>query len=397
MAKVGVVMPVYYQDEAFIRMAIQSVRLQSYRDFTFLIVIDGAPELQPLIQECTYGDPRVTIVSYPVNQGVAFALNYGFEILMDQGYDYLTWVSTDNIYYPYFLGTLVYEMDQAGPNVGIVYSSFNQIFENGTIAHTPEFLQLLRSWQNRPKEALLDGCIIGPSFIHRTEYCRKVDGYRMRYIQDYDYWLRMTDYCDIKYVPIELMDYRINSPFSLSTHIANESSKYRMCWNEVHHSHFETRMRRGMPLLYSALFIVKPNEVEKARAALGNIIDQYETNCEILIVSLTTQKEVEAIIESYQDPRVRVLYYVQHSVNYALHKALARARGDWCMIFDSQYAPAEKSFVRTIKESGLMNPNSASAISWYNGEVTSSKHVQYLYQTMTVRSRMQAFVLGALK
>lgn len=396
MARVGVVMPVYYQDEAYIREAIQSIRRQSYSEFTFLIVIDGALELLPLIQECTYGDPRVTMVSYPVNQGVAFALNYGFEILMDQGYDYLTWVSTDNVYYPYFLGTLVYEMNQSPPDVGIVYSSFNQVFADGKPAHTPEFLETLRSWQARSKYALLDGCIIGPSFIHRAQYCRMVDGYRFKYIQDYDYWLRMTDHCEIRYVPIELMDYRINSPFSLSTHIANDKSKFRLCWNEVHRSHYETRQRRFIPLLYSALFIVKPNEVEKAKAALGNVIDQYETNCEILIVSLTTQKDIEAIIEPYQDPRIRILYYNKHTISYAVYKALAKAKADWCIIFDSQFAPAEQSFVRSIKESGLMDPNIASSISYYNGEITSSKTVHYLYQTMTVRSRLFAFVQGAL-
>ncbi|SDW05343.1 glycosyltransferase family 2 protein [Paenibacillus sp. CF384] len=396
MAKVGVVMPVYYQNETYIRKAIQTVRNQQYRSFTFLIVIDGAPELLPLIQECTAGDPRVTIVSYPLNQGVAFALNYGFEILMDQGYDYLTWVSTDNIYYRQFLGTLVNELDRAGPNVGIVYSSFNQIFENGEPAHTPEFLRTLRNWQNRPKEALLDGCIIGPSFIHRAEHCRLVDGYRFKYIQDYDYWLRMTDYCDIKYVPIELMDYRINSPFSLSTHIANDISKHRLCWNEVHRSHYETRQRRSIPLLFSALFIVKPGEVARAHTAIGNIIDQYETNFELIIVSLTTQREIEEIIELFHDSRIRIFYYVNHSINYALHKALGKAKAEWCIIFDSEHAPADVTFIRTLKESNLMDAQSTSSVINYNGDITSSRTIAYLYQTMTVRSRMQAFIQASL-
>ncbi|NBD23041.1 glycosyltransferase [Paenibacillus glycinis] len=396
MTKVGVVMPVYYQNEAYIRLAIHTMRNQVYRSFTFLIVIDGAPELLPLVQACTAGDERVTIVSYPVNQGVAFALNYGFEILMDQGYDYLTWVSTDNVYYPQFLGTLVSAMDRTGPDVGIVYSSFNQIFENGEPAHTPEFLRTLHSWQNRPKEALLDGCIIGPSFIHRAEYCRLVDGYRFKYIQDYDYWLRMTDNCDIKYVPVELMDYRINSPYSLSTHIANDISKHRLCWNEVHRAHYETRQRRSIPLLFSALFIVKPGEVANAHTAIGNIIDQYETNCELIIVSLTTQNEIEEIMEAFHDPRVRILYYVNHSINYALHKALRRAKAEWCIIFDSAHAPADATFIRAMKESNLLDAASTSSVFNYNGQITTSGTIAYLYQTMTVRARMQAFIQASL-
>ncbi|WP_308639788.1 glycosyltransferase family 2 protein [Paenibacillus silvisoli] len=397
MAKVGVVMPVYYQEESYIRLAIQTVLDQSYRNFTFLIVIDGAPDLLPLIQSCIGGDPRVMIVSYPVNQGVAFALNYGFEILMDQGYEYLTWVSTDNIYYRQFLATLVNTMDRADRKVGIVYSSFNQIFENGKPAHTTDFLRTLRSWQNRPKEALLDGCIIGPAFIHRAEYCRLVDGYRFKYIQDYDYWLRMTDICDIKYVPTELMDYRINSPFSLSTHIANDVTKHRLCWNEVHRAHYETRQRRGMPILFSALFVVKPGEVARAHSMLGNIIDQYETNCEIIVVSLTTQKEIEEIIEPFHDPRVRILYYINHSINYALMKALWRARADWCIVFDSEHAPPDPTFTRRMKESNLMDAGRNASISQVTDKMIASNTITNLYETMTVRSTMISFVQGALQ
>ncbi|WP_116188540.1 hypothetical protein [Paenibacillus taihuensis] len=57
----------------------------------------------------------------------------------------------------------------------------------------------------------------------------------------------------------------------------------------------------------------------------------------------------------------------------------------------------DEAYIReAIQSIQLMDPNIASAISYFNGEVTSSKSVQYLYQAMTVRSRMIAFVQGGL-
>jgi glycosyltransferase involved in cell wall biosynthesis len=106
MADVGIVMPVYRQNLDHLRIALRSVLGQSYRNYRFVIVGDGAPEdvVRTLYEE-TAGDARVQIVLKPVNEGVAAALNLGFDMLMsDPAIEYLTWVSSDNFYYPYLYG-----------------------------------------------------------------------------------------------------------------------------------------------------------------------------------------------------------------------------------------------------------------------------------------------------
>lgn len=384
MAKVGIVMPAYYQHEPYIREAVRSILTQTYRDFKLVIVVDGAAELIPLFRSLTLSDPRVSIVSYAENQGVAYALNHGFEIIMDSGCEYLTWVSTDNIYYPDFLEVLVKDMDRAPAHVGIVYSAFRYMLENGIPALTQKMEDDVGIWQNRPKEALFDGCIIGPCFLQRAKFCRLLDGYRFKFIQDYDYWIRLTDYCDIRFNPKLLMNYRLNSPYSLSTHINVNPANFRLCWNEVHQSHYDTRLRRGIRPFLTTMFIVRPGEAQLAQEKLATVVDQFETNLEILIVSLTTQKELESVIAPYDDPRIRVLYYPYHDDFHAISKALVKVRTEWCILFDSAHTTDNRSFIRAVKESGKMK-HSKVAITMDNDLVKTSPVIGQLYLTVATK------------
>lgn len=367
-------MPVYYQKEEYIRIAIQTIMKQTFNDFKLVIVIDGAPNLIPLVEDEIKGDVRVLIASYPDNQGVAFALNIGFEILMDQKYEFLTWVSTDNVYYPNFLKTLYSAIKSSSKKVGIVYSSFNQILEDGSSAHDSSYLTTLHDWQNKPKMQLLEQCIIGPSFIHRTKYCRKIDGYRFKFIQDYDFWIRMTEYCDIKYIPVELMEYRLNSPFSLSTHIKSDYKSHRLCWNEVHLSQFQSRQRRKITVNMTVIFIVRNNEVEKSIEALNKIVDQYFTNYELLIISITTRKEIEEILKTIDDPRIRIIYFPYHNDKTAIIKALHKTKTDICIIFDINNIPKDEKHILNLYESFKNKKKRSYLLNYFYGRKIISRY-----------------------
>ncbi|MGO4373678.1 glycosyltransferase family A protein, partial [Paenibacillus sp. MCAF20] len=108
MADVGIVMPVYKQKTSFLQAAIRSVLKQRYRNFRLIIVIDGiTANVVRTVRRETRRDSRVKVVSYRVNRGTSHALNTGFGMLMgDPGIQYLTWVSSDNIYFPQYVGTL---------------------------------------------------------------------------------------------------------------------------------------------------------------------------------------------------------------------------------------------------------------------------------------------------
>lgn len=46
-------------------------------------------------------------------------------------------------------------------------------------------------------------------------------------VEDYEYWLRLSELCEVVYVPVELMVYRVNSPESISTQLRTSLPKHR--------------------------------------------------------------------------------------------------------------------------------------------------------------------------
>ncbi|WP_051475774.1 glycosyltransferase [Bacillus sp. J37] len=357
MSDLGIVMPLYYQKEEHIRSAISTILNQSHTNFILFIVIDGALDLLPLVHEIIDGDKRVKIISYKENQGVAYALNKGFEALYQiPSIKYMTWVSNDNIYYPFFLQTLYEGIVKTTSDIGIVYTSYNSIFENGTSADSPQFLEsYLRKWMNTI-ENMFQGCIIGPSFIYKVEYCKRIGPYRFTLIQDYDYFLRMMDYCKIKFIPIETMAYRLNSPFSLSTSISTKPEYHRICWNEVHLAHYETRQRRGIkPELTIVYFLYEATEEILNR--YGKLIDQYWTNYKLLLVNCSPKNNIKQINAKYFDMRVSYIDGVNSSPINELNKAKVNLDTPYFMICDGSLLFSEPTMLKPLISTLNENPN----------------------------------------
>lgn len=324
MADVGIVMPVYLQNLQHLETAIQSVLNQSYTNFELVIVSDGAPQhIVHKIYQCVGLDHRVEVVEYEQNQGVAHALNVGFDRLMSRpGIDYLTWVSSDNIYYKNFLEVLVDGMKSAPPNVGLVYGSFKHILEDGSPAFdSATSVDFIRDFQTKPKEELLNVCFIGPAFLHRTSVCRQTGQYRLDPIQDYDYWIRMSEHCDIKYIPIELMSYRLNSPYALSTAIKESRKEHRKCWDAVHLSVYEARKRRGIAPEVTVVYLMRHishADIER----LNQLVDQYYNNYRLKIIDLSNSKSSKQIAHHIKDPRIRIRRKPGGTIKQAIYTAV---------------------------------------------------------------------------
>jgi len=351
MTDLGIVMPLYYQKEEHIKESIRTILNQSHNDFIFYIVIDGAPDLLPLVQSVTRTDPRVKIISYQKNQGVAHALNTGFnELYKIPTIKYVTWVSSDNIHYPFFLKTLYDGIKNSSPDIGIVYTSFNRILDNGEPAHDKSFLKTLHNWQGGPLETMFEGCMIGPSFIHKVEYCKMIAPYRFKLIQDYDYWLRMMDHCNIKYIPIETMEYRINSPMSLSTNIKQNREYHRVCWNEVHLAHWETRQRRGILPELTIVYYLK-EATEQTLLNYGHVIDQFWTNYKLYLVNSNPNNNLKKVQETYNDPRVTYVNGVHTEPRKALEKIIKELDTPYFMFCDgSDYFGYRRNLKLLINE-----------------------------------------------
>lgn len=306
MADVGVVMPVYKQKAEYLRAALESMLRQRYPYFRMTIVVDGAPQdVLPIIRETVKDDPRFQVFVFPNNQGVAQALNHGFnQLLKDPEIRYLTWISSDNVYYPEFLSTLRQALLTSPPHVGVVYSCFQDIDEMGKPLLDNSRLLVRRRYQLRTKEELLDFHFIGVSFMYKAAYARRIDGYRLEPVEDYDYFLRLTEHCDVRYVPDVLMAYRVNSPFSISAQLRRSNEQQRRWRYTFQLAKWEARVRRRISPELTVLFPVfasSENEVQ----TYENLLDQYFSNFHLVVLDGTTHQRATALLQTISDPRVR--------------------------------------------------------------------------------------------
>ncbi|REE90542.1 GT2 family glycosyltransferase [Paenibacillus taihuensis] len=331
MVDLGVVMPVYKQKPAFLKAAMESVLGQTFQKFKLIIVIDGAPEMEPLIRRLIQGDNRVRVVSHTFNQGVATALNTGFAQLYGMsGIQYLTWVSSDNVYYPRFLETLRNALAKGPSELGLVYSSFQSIDNEGRPLNSEQQLAIQRQYQSQRKEKLLDTSIVGVSFMYKAACAKKIDGYGNESVEDYDYWLRLTEHCEMKYIPVELMDYRVNSTFSVSAAL-QDTARHRKWRYAYHLARHQARMRRGISPSITVLLPLKESGV-KAIERIENLYEQTFSNYTCFIIDLSADMRVTADLSTISHPSTGFKWFPHVDEVTALFHAVQMVQTKYCFV-----------------------------------------------------------------
>lgn len=322
---VGVVMPVYKQDPAYLELALRSILEQSYKDYHFVIVSDGAPiETVKVIKNITSGDPRIRLVIKNKNEGVAKALNTGFDVLMGmEEVKYLTWVSSDNIYYPTFIEKLRYVLETSPDNIGLSYSCFRHIDANGGFLRKPPIDEFLK-YQDQPKENLLDNCFIGVSFMYKKKCAAMIDGYKLEPVEDYEYWLRITEICDIKYIPEVLMEYRTNSPLSISAQIKNSKEHHRRWRYAYNLAKLQARNRRNIPFMLTIIFPVQ-DRMGRTVKKLEELLEQTFSNYKLLIIDRSVNQKATRVLQHIKDPRIMFIPLPGGTEEAAIRKGIKNA------------------------------------------------------------------------
>jgi glycosyltransferase involved in cell wall biosynthesis len=348
MKDVGIVMPVYKQDPSYLTLALQSVLNQSYRNFHFVIVSDGAPqETVDVIKKVTKDDKRVHLILKEKNEGVAKTLNVGFDYLMKvEEIKYFTWVSSDNIYYPSFIKKLRKALEKSPENVGLSYSSFRHIDDTGKFLKEPQ-LEEFYKYQNQPKENLLDVCFIGVSFMYKKRIAAMIEGYRLEPVEDYEYWLRLTEFCDIVYIPEALMEYRTNSPMSVSAQLRNSTAQHRRWRYAFNLARQEARNRRKIPFKLTVLFPIEDgskNTVDQ----LERLLEQSFSNYKLLIIDRSQDKAAINVLQHIEDPRVKFIHVPGMTERESLLVGIKEAHTPFTLIYGNGPFPSSQFMLYTF-------------------------------------------------
>lgn len=200
--RVTVLMPVYNGGE-FLRVAVESVLGQSFRDFELLIVNDGSTDGSVELLE-KVDDSRLRLVHNERNMGLIPTLNRGLELARGE---YLARMDCDDLSRPQRLARQVEFLD-GNPGVGLCGSWFSKF--------GPGINKVIR-WETEPgavRCSMLFSCAVAhPTVLFRREaFAARHLRYDMDFphAEDYDLWARAMEHMEIANLPEVLLDYRVH-------------------------------------------------------------------------------------------------------------------------------------------------------------------------------------------
>ena len=178
----SIIIPVY-NSERYIADAIESLRVQSFRDFE-IIVIDGGSIDRTLNILKSYLDDITVLVSEKDN-GQSDALNKGLALANGE---FVTWLNSDDLFMP---NTLQNFSELIRINPTSQWFVFNTIIidSEGYIIRFNKGLRWFEGFMKVPKMLHIDS----PTSIMKTEIVTSLGGFNQSYdyVMDLDLWARL--------------------------------------------------------------------------------------------------------------------------------------------------------------------------------------------------------------
>lgn len=199
---VSVLMPAY-NAERYLKKAIDSILMQSFPDFEFIIIDDGSNDRTPEILS-HYRDRRVVCVRYETNKGLIHALNHGLKLARGR---FIARQDADDISLPNRLATQIKILNEQS-NLVIVGSACHVIDEAGNslrVRYSPMTDTAIR-WQT-----LFHNSFVHTSVMFRVDTIRQHGlHYNPQHIgaEDYGLWSQLLNYGQGLNITIPLVKYR---------------------------------------------------------------------------------------------------------------------------------------------------------------------------------------------
>ena len=216
---VSVLMPTYNRS-ALLKLAIESVLAQTFTDYELLIV-DNCSTDDTASVVGGFADSR--IVYHRHDRNVGAVLNYNRALRLAKG-KYIYTFSDDDLMWPENLAKKVAVLEEH-PNVGLVHSSINTINVDGeeTWGH---WATLHKEWDLVISEPVMKRPINFNTLYYNWIYIsmptvmfrrQLVEEHRLefnnqlKYLVDWDLWLKLAMYCDFYCINEALVSYRRHS------------------------------------------------------------------------------------------------------------------------------------------------------------------------------------------
>lgn len=119
MAKISIIVPVY-KVEVYLQRCIDSIMIQTFKDFELILVDDGSPDNCPKIcDEYAKRDKRIHVI-HQKNAGLSAARNTGIDwVFSNSNSEWLTFVDSDDWIHPRMLELLIKAVEECRVDIGI--------------------------------------------------------------------------------------------------------------------------------------------------------------------------------------------------------------------------------------------------------------------------------------
>lgn len=221
MPRVSVVMAAY-NGERHLQRAVESILGQDFDDFEFIVVDDGSVDgTYGIMSDYARRDGRLIAVQNDTNIGLTASLNKG--LAMSQG-EYFARQDADDISLSDRLARQVAFLD-AHPEVCVVGTA------TGLLDDAGQFLgrtQALGQPNDLNKEILQRNFLAHGSIMARRQAIIQAGAYReaFRYAQDYDLWLRMSEFCHLGWLG-DVLYWRRATPNGISANRSIQQARFR--------------------------------------------------------------------------------------------------------------------------------------------------------------------------
>ncbi|WP_302476323.1 glycosyltransferase [Hymenobacter sp. UV11] len=193
----SVIMPVYNAQQ-FLAEAIDSILLQSFTNFEFIIIDDCSGDCSPSIVQ-SYDDPRIRFYRNEQNLGISHTLNRAISLASS---DLIARMDADDRSHPQRL-QIQYDYLQAHPACAMVSCFVKVIAEDGTFIRQDAFDNAFYYYN------LTFICwIYHSTVVYRKQAVQQVGLYTVPYSEDFELFWQLSRRFIIANLSTVLLDYR---------------------------------------------------------------------------------------------------------------------------------------------------------------------------------------------
>lgn len=208
---VSVIIPLYNRHK-YITSAIDSVLMQTYKNFEIIVVDDGSTDnVEKILFPILKSHINIQYIRQS-NSGPASALNKGIRLASGK---YITFLDSDDKYKKDHLKKRInYFINN--PKTDLTYSTAEIIGKEEDM-YVPDA-------RDKKKLIHLNDCIIGGTFFGKNDVFLKLNGFKNIYAYDYDFFNRAKKKFKVVKLEMPTYIYNRNTPDSLLTNLKKKQS-----------------------------------------------------------------------------------------------------------------------------------------------------------------------------